>query len=99
MGFSKIHSTQVVLVINLLTGSISPQYHVEFDDMLSTLASSTAADPGVWIRLITSRNSKIQFMLDQEDDPELDEEWLTANEQLTRFSKARDQMVGRVKGT
>ena len=38
-------------------------------------------------------------MLDQEDDPELDDDWLTANEQLTRFSKAREQIVGRVKVT
>ena len=38
-------------------------------------------------------------MLDQEDNPELDYEWLTADEQLTRFSKAREQIVGRVKGT
>ena len=38
-------------------------------------------------------------MLDQEDDPELDDEWLTADEQLTRFSKDREQIVGRVKGT
>ena len=38
-------------------------------------------------------------MLDQEDDPELDDEWLTADEQLTRSSKAREKIVGRVKGT
>ena len=38
-------------------------------------------------------------MLDQEDDPELDDEWLTADEQLTRFSKAREKIVGRVKRT
>ena len=38
-------------------------------------------------------------MLDQEDDPQLDYEWLTANEQLTRFSKAREKIVGRIKGT
>ena len=37
-------------------------------------------------------------MLDQEDDPELDDEWLTTDEQLTRFRKAREQIVGRVKG-
>ena len=37
-------------------------------------------------------------MLDQEDDPELDNEWLTADEQLTCFSKAREQILGRVKG-
>ena len=38
-------------------------------------------------------------MLDQEDDPDLDDEWLTANEQLTRFIKAREQIVRRVRGS
>ena len=99
MGFSKMHSTQVGLVINLLTGSISPQYHVVFDDMLSTVRISTAVDTEVWIRLVTSRNSSIQVMLDQEDDPELDDEWLTADEKLTHCSKDIEQIVGRVKGT
>ena len=61
--------------------------------------SSTAEDPKIWIRLVTSRNSRTQVMLDQEDDPELDNEWLTADEQLTCFSKAREKIVGRVKGT
>ena len=45
MGFSKMHSTQVGLVLNLLTGSISPQFHVLFDEMFSTVMSSTSADP------------------------------------------------------
>ena len=44
MGFSKIHSTQVGLVLNMLTGSISSQYHFVFDDMLSTLMSRTDTD-------------------------------------------------------
>ena len=99
MGFRKMHSTQVGLVLNLLTGSISPQYHVLFDDIFSTVMISTAADPEFWISLVTSRNSRIQVMIDQEDNPELDDEWLNANEQLTRFSKARQKIVGRVKGT
>ena len=69
MGFSKMHSTQVGLVLNLLTGSISPQFHVVFDEMFSTVMSSKATDPEIWIWLVTSRNSRIQVMLDQEDDP------------------------------
>ena len=36
-------------------------------------------------------------MLDQEDDPELDDWWLTDDEQLTCFRKSREQMIGRVK--
>ena len=66
--------------------------------MFSTVISSTAADPEVWIRLVTSGNSRIQVMLDQDDDPELDDEWLTSDEKLIRFSKAGEQIVGRVKG-
>ena len=38
-------------------------------------------------------------MLAQEDDPELDDEWLTAYEQVTRFRKPREKIVGRVKGS
>ena len=99
MGFSKMHSTQVGLVLNLLTGSISPQFHVVFNDMFSTVMSSTSADPEVWISLVTSRNPRIHFMLDQEEDPELDDEWLTSDEQLTHFRKAREKIEGRVKGS
>ena len=64
MGFSKMHSTQVGLVIALITSSIPPQYYVVFDDILSTVTSSTAADPELWIRMVTSRNPRIQVMLD-----------------------------------
>ena len=37
-------------------------------------------------------------MLDQEDDPELDYECLTADEKFTHFNKAREKILGRVKG-
>ena len=37
-------------------------------------------------------------MLDQEDDPELDDEWLTADERLTHSSKYRERIVGSFKG-
>ena len=99
IGFSKTHSTQVGLVLNLLTGSISTQFHVVFYDMFSTVMSSTDTDTEVWIRLVTSRNSRIRVMLYQEDNTELDDEWLTADDQLTRFRKSREKIVGRVKGT
>ena len=37
-------------------------------------------------------------MLDQEEDPGLDDEWLTADDWLTSFSKSREKIVGSVKG-
>ena len=65
--------------------------------MLSTGVSITALDPEVWIRIVTSSNARTQLILYQEDDPELDNEWLTENERLTRFSKYREKILGRVK--
>ena len=56
MVFSKMHSTQVGLVLKLFTGSISPQYYVVFDDIFSTVMIITAAYPEIWIRLVTPRN-------------------------------------------
>ena len=45
IGFSYMHSTLVGFFLNLITGSILPQYYVVFDDMFSTVISSTAAEP------------------------------------------------------
>ena len=45
MRSRKLHSTKSVLVINLLTVSISPQYYVVFDDMFSTVEIITEKDP------------------------------------------------------
>ena len=93
-----MHSTQVGLILKLLTSSFLPQYDVIFDDMLSTVARSTDSDPEVWIRMVTSGNSRIQVMLDQECNPDLDYEWFNDNDRLTRLIKARDRIIGRVKG-
>ena len=67
--------------------------------MFSTVVSSTSAYTEVWIWLVTPRKSRIQVILDKEYDPELDDEWLTANEKLTCFSKYIEKIVGRVKGS
>ena len=66
--------------------------------MLYTVVSRTVVDPEDEIILVTSRNSSIQVLLDQEDDPELDDEFLNADERLTSFSKAREKIMWRVNG-
>jgi hypothetical protein len=38
-GFSKLHSSQVPIVMNADTGKISPQFHVIFDDKFETVVS------------------------------------------------------------
>ena len=44
-----------------------------------------------------SRNSRIQVISDQEDNPELDENRLNNDYRLTSFIKARRRDLGRVK--
>ena len=66
--------------------------------MFSTVVSITAVYPSFWIGLFTSIDSRFQVVLDQEDDPWLYDEWLTANERLTPFSKAIEKILERVKG-
>jgi hypothetical protein len=44
MGLSSIHSSEVPLVLNTATGSITPQFHVVFDDSFSTVTSLERED-------------------------------------------------------
>ncbi len=39
LGFSDLHSSQVLLILNVQTGKISPQYHVIFDNKFETVNS------------------------------------------------------------
>jgi hypothetical protein len=54
LGYSRQHSNNVHLVLNLETGRISPQYHLVFDDTFSTVYSDGAFDADVWNSLVTS---------------------------------------------
>ena len=45
VGYSPVHSSNVPLVLNLQTGSISPQFHVVFDDHFSTVHSTFLDEP------------------------------------------------------
>ena len=59
MGFRMVNSTEVWLVLNLVSFLMPLWFHILFGAMLYTVVSSTAADPEVFIRLIMSRNSNI----------------------------------------
>ena len=65
--------------------------------MFYTVVIYKAVYTEVWIRLVISRNSRIQVMLDEEDDPDLDDEWLTDVERLKRFRKSRERIIGGLK--
>ena len=46
LGFSKRHSSTVGLIRNITTGSVTPQYHVVYDDLFQTLRNPDAGGVG-----------------------------------------------------
>ena len=60
MGFSRIHSSLISLVLNLSTRSITPQFHVVFDDYFSTVPSEQGTiDQASWLKLITFPSARL----------------------------------------
>jgi hypothetical protein len=83
LGYSPFHSSDVPLVLNLQTGSISPQFHVVFDDDFSTVSSlaEDSSPPDFW----TAANieSCIYRIPVEPNDPStslLPDDWLTPHE-------------------
>ena len=52
LGVSPFHSSTVHLVLNPSTGSITPQYHLVFDDSFSTVFSNGQFDEAAWLNLL-----------------------------------------------
>jgi hypothetical protein len=106
MGFSHLHSSDVPLVLNLETGSITPQYHVVFDDHFSTVSSVEREmdPPDHWAELCLENTTYIPHdSLDDTDAPNalspnqaFDFEWMSpedrewAHRALTRQDVIRD---------
>ena len=59
MDFRIIHSAQVGLVLNHMTGSIASYYLVVYDDKFCTVVSINISDTELWIRLVTSSLKKL----------------------------------------
>jgi hypothetical protein len=82
MGFSPLHSSYVPLVLNLRTGSITPQFHVVFDDFFSTVSSidKDIDPPDHWTDLCL--DNTIRIATDDTSNLSLHDEWLTEEERL-----------------
>jgi hypothetical protein len=81
LGLSPKHSSDVPLVLNLQTGSISPQFHVVFDDMFSTVTSIGIEEdaPDFWKELLI--DSRQMVPLDEGTERVfLQDDWLTSDE-------------------
>jgi hypothetical protein len=82
LGVSSHHLTRVGLVLNVATGSVSPQFHCVYDDLFSTVPNAESGglflndhdtfDIKKWNRLLQSGH---ELSIEQEwDVPELDDE-------------------------
>ena len=82
LGFSPSHSSTVPIVLHNRTLHISPQFHVVFDDWFSTVIASDAEfpddPPPGWYDLF--RDSRYQYVFDEETSMNLTDEWLTPAE-------------------
>ena len=81
VGYSPVHSSDVPLVLNLQTGSISPQYHIVFDDLFSTVQSLSVLEkpPKFWNE-IGIKEHLHEGIVDDDTSAQLGEEWLTPRE-------------------
>ena len=70
MGQSKLHSSQVPLVLSPRTGSLTPQYHVVFDDYFATVTSDQSSIPDFgsdeWNKMFG--NSSFQYVIDDDEE-------------------------------
>ena len=81
VGFSKQHSSDVPLILNLRTGHISPQFHVVFDDTFSTVPSIKEDDaPPAWWNVVDLEENSYRIPLDDDTTVELGNDWMTPPE-------------------
>ena len=69
LGFSKMHAHTVSLILNKLTRSITPQFHVVFDDYFTTISSRPDPDKFIahWKRLLLLPNARLQSLVDEDE--------------------------------
>jgi hypothetical protein len=88
-------------VRNLQSGSITPQFHLVYDDYFETVHSREDQEPENWGELL--RFGRFQSGYDESDDvPDLPDEWLNPQELADRTAmrqQEKDNIVQRHGGT
>ena len=92
LGVSPDHSSTVGLIHNLRTGFISPQYHVIYDDLFSSVPNAESGGlphapeftGDFWRRLIATGLESVLPDDDEDPVPPLHPDWLTDAERTAR---------------
>ena len=60
MGWSPMHASSVALVCNLMTGHLSPQFHVVFDPWFETVHDNGTEPPGAWDVMMQGHHHEVE---------------------------------------
>ena len=93
VGLSSTHSSEVPLVLNLSTGSITPQYHVVFDDRFTTVESITidGTPPTHWEDLCLENTMLVPTEETTDAPVHLQDDWLTDTERALKYRDIQRQ--------
>ena len=93
VGLSMIHSSEVPLVLNLSTGSITPQYHVVFDDRFSTVESISSQEtpPTHWEEICLENTMYLPIDGTPAMPVDLNDDWLTESERNLKYRDLQRQ--------
>ena len=88
LGFSHQHSSTVGLILNHLTGAVTPQFHCVYHDLFTTVPNgftvahfdTTEFDPETWEQLISNGGHERFDFLDNGGAVGLDPDWMTEAE-------------------
>ena len=95
LGISVDHSSTINRILNLKTGHISPQYHVVYDNLFTTVPNAESGglfntdefDQATWERLV---QSSLERYADPDETtlPPLDPEWIDNDPEAQRLQEA-----------
>jgi hypothetical protein len=98
VGNSPMHASTVGLVRNLQTGTITPQFHLVFDNYYETVHSREDQEPARWGEML--QFNRFQAGYDEADYvPELSDEWLNQDELRVRVEQRQQERDEIVAGT
>ena len=89
VGFFKLHSLLIGLILNRTTRSITTQSHLVFDDSFSTMYSDEDTVSDTWNHFITRPSTCLHTELDDDDYSDPSDEWLTPDERIARDKERR----------
>ncbi|MGH7955352.1 MAG: hypothetical protein ACREOZ_05270, partial [Gloeomargaritales cyanobacterium] len=89
VGVSPDHSTNVSEILNLTTLSITPQYHLVYDDFFTTVYCPEENEPPTWPDLLQFHSENVLPF--DAIPPPLDEDWLDDEEQTQRAAQRERQ--------